>query len=62
MELQPLERAAAQGDTAAVRAALGEDAFAAAREAGRALPPEEAVAEALAVADEVAAEPNGPLA
>ena len=44
--------AAYEADVARVRTALGEEAFATAREAGRALPLEEAVAEALRLAEE----------
>ena len=44
--------AAYEADVATVRAALGEEAFATAREAGRALPLEEAVAEAHRLAEE----------
>jgi len=47
--LPPIHRAAYERDVALVRAALDEDAFAAAWAEGRALPLEQAIAEALAV-------------
>jgi tetratricopeptide (TPR) repeat protein len=52
----PFERPDYERGVERVRGSLGEDAFAAAWEAGRALPTEEAVAEALAVALPVSAE------
>jgi predicted ATPase/class 3 adenylate cyclase len=56
------ERAAHERDVAGAREQLGEAAFAAAWEAGRALPPETAVAEALALAAEIGDDGRPPAA
>lgn len=58
--LQPAERAMADVDAAAARQALGEEGFATAWEAGRAMLMEEAIAEALALANQVAGTTAGP--
>jgi tetratricopeptide (TPR) repeat protein len=58
--LLPEERAERDEATAGLRATIGQAAFAAAWEAGEAMPLEEAVAEALALADELAAQAGGP--
>jgi hypothetical protein len=57
--LAPNDQEQYERDLAAVRGELGEDAFDAAWDAGWALSPEEAVTEALAVADELGAPTTG---
>ena len=57
--LPPAAVVAHEIDVTRVQEVLGEEAFTAARKAGRALPLEAAVAEALAVADEVLTEAKG---
>jgi predicted ATPase/DNA-binding XRE family transcriptional regulator len=52
-QLQGIASAAHKTDVAMARAVLGEEAFAAAWEAGRTLPLEETIAEAVALADEL---------
>jgi non-specific serine/threonine protein kinase len=53
--LEQVDRESYEDALAAARTALGEQAFAAAYQEGRALPPDQAIAEALAAADRVAA-------
>ena len=57
--LPPAAVVAYEIDVSRVQEVLGEEAFTAARNGGRALPLEAAVAEALAVADEVLTEAKG---